>query len=193
MQTTEDNVKAAGMKIAEAKVKTAVMKTAEAKVKAAGAQTPHTLTADQIEQILPHRYPFLLVDRIVDMEPGVRAEGVKCVSANEPFFQGHFPGQKIMPGVLILEALAQTGAVAILSKEENKGKLVLFGGVNKARFRSQVTPGDVLTLRCGIEKQKGAVGIGSAEAYVNGKIAVKAELVFAIGDRNSYDRDCKSE
>ena len=155
--------------------------------------TPYLLTADQIEQILPHRYPFLLVDRITDMEPGIRAEGIKCVSANEPFFQGHFPGQKIMPGVLILEALAQTGAVAILSKEENAGKLVLFGGVNKARFRSQVTPGDVLTLRCRIEKQKGAVGIGVAEATVNEKIAVKAELVFAISERNSYDRDCESK
>ena len=109
-------------------------------------ETPNALASEQIAAILPHRYPFALVDRILDYEPGQWAIGRKCVSRNEEFFCGHFPGQPVMPGVLILEALAQTGAVAALSLPENKGKLALFGGIKNARFRKQVTPGDVLTL-----------------------------------------------
>lgn len=142
------------------------------------------LNSDEIKKILPHRYPFLLVDRILECEPGVSARGIKCVSANEMQFLGHFPEKAIMPGVLIIEALAQTGAVAILSKEENKGKIALFGGIKNAKFRGQVIPGDVLELKCEIIKCKGPVGIGSAEAYVDGKMVVSAELTFAI-DRES--------
>ena len=137
-------------------------------------------TTEQIQEILPHRYPFLLVDRIVDGEPGVWCEGIKCVTVNEPFFQGHFPGRPIMPGVLILEALAQTGAVALLSLPENRGKLALFGGVKSARFKRQVVPGDVLHLRCELTRQVGAVGFGKAEARVDGKLAAQAEITFAI-------------
>lgn len=138
------------------------------------------LDIQQIEDILPHRYPFLLVDRIVDHEPGVWARGIKCVSANEQFFCGHFPQKKIMPGVLIIEALAQTGAVAILSTEDNRGKIALFGGIKNARFRRQVVPGDVLELSCELTRKMGPVGIGTAVAKVNGEIAVQAELIFAV-------------
>ena len=139
-------------------------------------------TNEEIQQILPHRYPFLLVDRITGGEAGAWCEGIKCVTANEPFFQGHFPGKPIMPGVLILEALAQTGAVAILSLPENRGKLALFGGVKSARFKKQVVPGDVLQLRCELTRQVGPVGFGTAVARVDGKIAAQAELTFAIVD-----------
>lgn len=138
------------------------------------------LNSNQIQEILPHRYPFLLVDRIVDVEPGVSAKGIKCVSANEMQFMGHFPQMHVMPGVLIIEALAQTGAVALLMKEEFKGKVVFFGGINNAKFKKQVIPGDVLELNCEIIKMKGPVGIGKAEAYVDGKLAVTAELTFAV-------------
>ena len=138
------------------------------------------LNSNQIQEILPHRYPFLLVDRILECEPGVKAKGIKCVSANEMQFMGHFPGQHVMPGVLIIEALAQTGAVAILSKEENKGRIALFGGIKMAKFKRQVIPGDVLELSCEIISRKGPIGIGKAEAFVDGKRAVVAELVFAI-------------
>ena len=138
------------------------------------------LNSNQIQEILPHRYPFLLVDRILECEPGVKAKGIKCVSANEMQFMGHFPGQHVMPGVLIIEALAQTGAVAILSKEENKGRIALFGGIKSAKFKRQVIPGDVLELSCEIIASKGPVGIGKAEAYVGGQLAVSAELTFAI-------------
>ncbi len=141
------------------------------------------LNSDEIEKLLPHRYPFLLVDRITECEPGKLAAGRKCVTANEPFFQGHFPGRKIMPGVLILEALAQTGAVALLSDEAYKGKLALFGGIRSARFRRQVVPGDVLELKCEIISMKGPAGIGKAQAFVDGETAVSAELIFALADR----------
>lgn len=146
-------------------------------------RTPNTLTAAQIAEILPHRYPFALIDRIVDYEPGEWAEGRKCVTMNEPFFQGHFPGEPVMPGVLIIEALAQTGAVAILSLPENRGKIALFGGIKNARFKEMVTPGDVLTLKCEIIDRKGPVGIGRAEARVDGKLACRAELTFAVAER----------
>ncbi|MDO4473389.1 MAG: 3-hydroxyacyl-ACP dehydratase FabZ [Eubacteriales bacterium] len=138
------------------------------------------LNSNEIQQILPHRYPFLLVDKIVDYEPGNYAKGIKCVTANEMQFLGHFPQKHVMPGVLIIEALAQTGAVALLTEEENKGKIALFGGIRNAKFRQQVIPGDVLELNCEIINRKGAVGIGKATATVNGKVAVTAELVFAI-------------
>ena len=138
------------------------------------------LSTREIEAILPHRYPFLLVDRITEGEPGVYAVGIKNVTANEPQFCGHFPGNPIMPGVLVIEALAQTGAVALLSEEENRGKLALFGGIKNARFKRQITPGDVLELRCEIIARKGPVGKGKATATVDGKVAVTAELTFAI-------------
>lgn len=135
----------------------------------------------EIMEIIPHRQPFLLVDAIEELEPGKRAVGKKCVSYNEPFFAGHFPGEPVMPGVLIIEALAQTGAVAILSQPEFRGKTAYFGGVNHAKFKQKVVPGDVLTLELEIVKQKGPVGIGNAKAMVDGKIAVLAELTFAVG------------
>ncbi len=138
------------------------------------------LNSNEIQQILPHRYPFLLVDRIVEMEPGKSAKGIKCVSANEMQFMGHFPQLHVMPGVLIIEALAQTGAVALLCEEENKGKIAFFGGIKNARFRKQVVPGDVLELSCEIISRRGPVGIGKATATVDGKVAVTAELTFAI-------------
>ena len=121
-------------------------------------ENANALNSEQIAALLPHRYPFALVDRILDYEPGQWAIGRKCVSRNEEFFCGHFPGQPVMPGVLILEALAQTGAVAALSVPENKGKLALFGGIKNARFRKQVTPGDVLTLHCELVEQRGPGG-----------------------------------
>ena len=141
------------------------------------------LNSNEIQDILPHRYPFLLVDRITECEPGVRARGIKCVSANEMHFCGHFPAHHVMPGVLILEALAQVGAVAILTLEENKGKLVFFGGIKNARFKRQVVPGDVLELECELIRQRGPVGIGKATATVDGKIAAVAELSFALEPR----------
>ena len=138
------------------------------------------LDSNQIARILPHRYPFALVDRIVDGEEGQWARGIKCVSVNEQFFCGHFPQEHIMPGVLILEAMAQVGAVALLSLPENRGKIVLFGGVKNARFKRKVTPGDMLEMTCTLTRRRGPVGIGSCEATVNGEIACTAELIFAV-------------
>ncbi len=139
------------------------------------------LTAKQIMEIIPHRQPFMLVDTIEELEMGKRAMGKKCVSYNEPFFAGHFPGEPVMPGVLIIEALAQVGAVAILSLPENKGKTAYFGAINSAKFKGKVVPGDVLMLETEIIKSKGPIGIGSAKAYVDGKIVAQAELTFALG------------
>ena len=136
--------------------------------------------SNEIAAILPHRYPFALVDRIVDGEEGKWAKGIKCVSVNEPFFQGHFPQYHVMPGVLILEALAQVGAVVLLSLPENRGKIGLFGGIKNARFRRQVTPGDVLELTCTILKEKAGVAVAEATAVVDGQTAVTAELTFAL-------------
>ena len=138
------------------------------------------LNIDEIQKILPHRPPFLLVDRVDELEPGVGATGVKCVTMNEPFFQGHFPGKAVMPGVLILEALAQMGAICMLTLPGNEGKIVLFGGMDKVKFKRQVVPGDVLTLKVEITKHKGSFGVGSAIAYVGDKIATEAILTFAI-------------
>ena len=140
-----------------------------------------TLDSNEIMQILPHRFPFQLIDRITACEPGQSAAGRKCVTVNEQFFCGHFPQKHVMPCVLILEAMAQVGAVALLTEEENRGKIVLFGGVKHARFKRQVTPGDVLEIRCELTARRGPVGIGKAEARVDGKLAAAAELSFAIG------------
>lgn len=138
------------------------------------------LNSNQIQEILPHRYPFQLVDRVTDYEPGKWAKGVKCVSVNEMQFLGHFPQQHVMPGVLVVEALAQVGAIAILTEEENKGKIVFFGGIKNARFKKQIIPGDVIEMECELTERKGPVGYGKATAKVDGKIAVIAELTFAV-------------
>ena len=124
------------------------------------------LTTKQIMEIIPHRQPFLLIDTVEELESGVRAVAKKCVSYNEPFFGGHFPNEPVMPGVLIIEALAQTGAVAILSVEENRGKTAYFAGINSAKFKRKVVPGDVLILETEIIKQKGPIGVGRATAKV---------------------------
>ena len=139
------------------------------------------INIEEIMSILPHRYPMLLVDRITELVPMKYAIGIKCVTINEPFFQGHFPQEPVMPGVLMVEALAQTGAVAILSLEENKGKIAYFGGIKNCRFRGKVVPGDKLRLETTIIKCKGPVGVGHAVASVDGKVVVDAELTFMIG------------
>ena len=138
------------------------------------------LNSNQIQEILPHRYPFALVDRITDYEAGKWAKGIKCVSVNEMQFCGHFPQQHVMPGVLIIEALAQVGAIALLTEEENKGKIAFFGGIKNARFKKQVVPGDVLEMECELTERKGPVGYGKAVAKVDGRVAVVCELTFAI-------------
>lgn len=137
--------------------------------------------AKEIMEIIPHRQPFMLLDTIEELEAGVRAKAKKCVTYNEPFFAGHFPGEPVMPGVLIIEALAQAGAVAILSVPENKGKIAYFGGIENAKFKGKVVPGDVLILETEIIKSKGPIGVGSAKAYVNDKLVVCAQLTFAVG------------
>ena len=138
-------------------------------------------SAKEIMDIIPHRQPFMLIDTIEELEEGVRAVGKKCESFNEPFFNGHFPSNPVMPGVLIVEALAQVGAVAILSMPDWKGKTAYFAGIDKARFKQKVVPGDVLMLETKIIKVKGPVGVGEATATVDGKVVCKAELTFAIG------------
>lgn len=140
------------------------------------------LNTKEIMEILPHRAPFLLLDRIEELEPGKRAVGIKAVTYNEPFFSGHFPQEPVMPGVLICEALAQTGAVALLSHEDYRGKLAFFGGIDKARFRRKVVPGDVLRLETELVKIKGPVGVGKAVAYVDGQICARAELTFMVSE-----------
>lgn len=139
------------------------------------------LTTKQIMEILPHRHPFLLIDTVEEIEYGKRAVAKKSVTYAEPYFAGHFPGEPVMPGVLIIEALAQTGAVAILGLEENRGKTAYFAGINSAKFKQKVVPEDVLTLETEIIRQKGPIGVGKAVASVDGKIVCIAELTFAIG------------
>lgn len=139
------------------------------------------LTTKEIMEIIPHRQPMLLIDTIEEMEPGKRGVGKKCVSYNEPYFAGHFPQEPVMPGVLIIEALAQVGAVMLLSQPEFKGKTAYFGGINSCKFKRKVVPGDVLYLEVEMIKQKGPIGIGKATATVDGKVAAVAELTFAIG------------
>ncbi|MGO4890231.1 3-hydroxyacyl-ACP dehydratase FabZ [Anaerobacillus sp. MEB173] len=143
------------------------------------------LNIEQIKEIIPHRYPFLLVDRILEMEEGQRAVGLKNVSANEEYFNGHFPDYPVMPGVLIIEALAQVGAVAMLSKEENKGRLAFFAGIDGCRFKGQVKPGDQLRLEVEITRLRGSIGKGKGVATVDGKVVAETELMFALGDKEN--------
>lgn len=138
------------------------------------------LSSLEIQGIIPHRIPFLMVDRIIELEPGIRAVGIKNVSGNESFFSGHFPGNPIMPGVLIIEALAQVGAVAVLSMPEHQGKLAIFAGMDKVRFRRQVVPGDQLVLEVELLKLRGNIGKGSAMAKVDGETAAELELTFSL-------------
>jgi len=141
------------------------------------------LDIQQIQQIIPHRYPFLLVDRILEVEEGKRAVGLKNVSANEQFFVGHFPEYPVMPGVLIVEALAQVGAVAMLMKEENRGRLAFFTGIDNCRFKKQVKPGDQLRLEVEIIRAKGPIGKGKGIATVNGELVCETEIMFALGEK----------
>ncbi len=138
------------------------------------------LDIQEIKAIIPHRYPFLLVDRITELEEGRRAVGIKNVTANEPYFNGHFPDYPVMPGVLIVEALAQVGAVAVLHRAENRGKLALFAGIDKFRFREQVKPGDTLTLEVTFTRLKGPIGKGRGTARVGDKVVAEGELTFAL-------------
>lgn len=151
------------------------------------AETEHHsgLGPKEILTILPHRPPFLFVDRIESLEPGIRACGIKCVSANEPYFVGHFPGQPIMPGVLLIEAMAQVGAVALLSLPAFAGRMALFGGVEKARFRRPVVPGDTLRLEVEIVRRISRLGKGHGRVLVGDVVAAEADLTFAITDGGS--------
>lgn len=142
-----------------------------------------TLGPAQIRELIPHRYPFLLVDRIEEIEPGVRAVGLKNVTQNEPFFQGHFPDYPVMPGVLIIEAMAQVGAVGVMAGREHRDRLALFAGIDGVRFRRQVLPGDVLRMEVEITRLKGMVGRGKGRATVDGERVCEAELMFAFADR----------
>ncbi len=139
------------------------------------------LNASQIMEIIPHRQPFMLLDTIEELEPGKRARARKCVSYNEPYFAGHFPGEPVMPGVLIVEAMAQAGAVAMLSQPQMKGRTAYFAGIHSAKFKQKVVPGCVLDMEVEIVKVKGPIGIGKGTAFVDGKIAASAEIMFAIG------------
>ncbi len=139
------------------------------------------LNINEIKKIIPHRSPFLLIDRILEIEPGIRGIGRKCVSYNEPFFPGHFPEEAVMPGVLIIEALAQVGAVICLSCEEFKGKTVYFGGISDAKFKRKVVPGEVLRLEVELIKRKGPIGVAKAIAYVDENVCTQATLTFVIG------------
>ncbi|MFA5523126.1 MAG: 3-hydroxyacyl-ACP dehydratase FabZ [Tissierellales bacterium] len=136
----------------------------------------------EIQQIIPHRYPFLLVDKIIELEEGKKAVGIKNVTINEPFFQGHFPDNPLMPGVLIVEAMAQVGAVAVMTLDENKEKLAVFAGIDKVRFKKQVRPGDTLRMEVELVSMRRGIGKGEAVAYVDGEVACKGTLMFGIID-----------
>ena len=134
----------------------------------------------EIEQILPHRDPFLLLDEVLELEPGSRVVARREVRAEDPWFAGHFPGRPVMPGVLIVEAMAQTGAIAVLVQEENRGKIAFFAGIDDCRFKRIVEPGDVLTLTCEIDTVRGPIGRGKATAHVGDELAARATLTFAV-------------
>lgn len=140
------------------------------------------IEVNEIMKRIPHRYPFLLVDRVLELDPGKRGVGIKNVTVNEPFFQGHFPGIPIMPGVLIIEAMAQLGAVVVLGMPENQGKLALFAGIDKVRFRRQVVPGDQLRLEVEMTRLRGSIGKGKGRAFVDGELAAEGEIMFALVD-----------
>ncbi|MEO8287627.1 MAG: 3-hydroxyacyl-ACP dehydratase FabZ [Chloroflexota bacterium] len=141
---------------------------------------PTQLSSVEIQKILPHRYPFLLIDKIIEIEYGKRAVGIKNVTANEEFFQGHFPGFPVMPGVLMIEAIAQVGAVAVLGMPENKGKLAVFAGVDDVRFKRQVVPGDTLRIEVTLTRLRGPIGQGEGVATVDGQVACKGSFMFAL-------------
>jgi 3-hydroxyacyl-[acyl-carrier-protein] dehydratase len=143
-------------------------------------ETKAPLGKAEIEAILPHRDPFLLIDEVIELEPGVRVVARRHVRADEWYFAGHFPGRPIMPGVLVVEAMAQTGAVAVLSQEENRGRLALFAGIDGVRFKRIVEPGDELVLSCDLGRARGPIGKGRAEARVGGELAARATLIFAV-------------
>jgi 3-hydroxyacyl-[acyl-carrier-protein] dehydratase len=145
------------------------------------------LGAAEIRRLIPHRYPFLLVDRIDELEPGVRAVGIKNVTQNEPFFQGHFPDYPVMPGVLIIEALAQVGAVGVMAGGEHADKLALFAGIDGVRFRRQVVPGDVLSMEVEIDRLKGRVGRGKGRAAVGEERVCEAQLMFAFAEKREVE------
>src|SRR5438552_18715305 len=142
---------------------------------------PVQLSNVEIQALIPHRYPFLMVDKIVEMEWGKRAVGIKNVTANEPFFQGHFPGYPVMPGVLQVEAIAQVGAVAVLGMPENRGKIAFFAGLDEVRFKRQVVPGDVLRIEVTLTRVRGLIGQGTGEATVDGQLACRGSFMFALG------------
>ncbi|WP_416197450.1 MAG: 3-hydroxyacyl-ACP dehydratase FabZ [Sporanaerobacter sp.] len=142
---------------------------------------PNVLNVNEIKKIIPHRYPFLMIDSVEIVSPGKLGIGYKNVTINEPFFQGHFPVEPVMPGVLIVESMAQVGAVVILSEEKFKGKTPYFAGLNKIRFKKKVVPGDVLKMEIEITRMKGSIGIGKGIAYVDNEIACEGEFLFAIG------------
>lgn len=141
------------------------------------------LTVEEIKELIPHRYPFLLIDRVVELDPGVSCKAIKNVTVNEPFFQGHFPEKPLMPGVLIVEAMAQTGAVALMAMEENEDKLAVFAGIDKVRFKKQVVPGDQLVVEVKLNKMRRSIGKGEAIAYVDDEVACKGTLMFGLTEQ----------